>query len=235
MAPSGRHYRGVVRAEGLEPSRGLRPNGFSCQRRLSPPSRGRVRGTLRQVCGLDYTFTMAVRPAGAARLVSTPSPPKSSVGDWLGIAISQGSPNLSSSASPVSRRALKLRLSPMRLPIPPRPRGHLKYKPQVPVRNSFAAIPAALLLRMILMAAASRLVVMFKAHYSSIISTDVLQFLAIWQISASPSDASKCWCGANCKRCAVALRGRLSVAVRGPFSRAACGFCKPELTCYSSF
>jgi len=34
----------------------------------------------------------------------------------------QGSPNLSSSAPPVSRRALKFfRLSPMRLPIPPRP------------------------------------------------------------------------------------------------------------------
>src|SRR4051812_7458427 len=41
---------------------------------------------------------------------------------WLGIAISQGSPTLSSSAPPVSRRALKFfRLSPMRLPIPPRP------------------------------------------------------------------------------------------------------------------
>jgi hypothetical protein len=67
--------RGLVRAEGLEPSRGLRPNGFSYQRRLSSPCRNRVRGTLRQVRGLDYTFTMAVRPAGAARLVSTPSPP----------------------------------------------------------------------------------------------------------------------------------------------------------------
>jgi hypothetical protein len=43
---------------------------------------------------------------------------------WLGIAISQGSPTLSSSAPPVSRRALKFfRLSPMRLPIPPRPHG----------------------------------------------------------------------------------------------------------------
>ena len=65
---------------------------------------------------------------GAARLVSTPSPAEFSVGAWLGIAISQGSPNLSSSALPVSRRALKLRLSPVRLPISPRPHGHLKYK-----------------------------------------------------------------------------------------------------------
>jgi hypothetical protein len=42
---------------------------------------------------------------------------------WLGIAMLQGSPNLSSSASPVSRRALKFLSSPMRLPIPPRPHG----------------------------------------------------------------------------------------------------------------
>ncbi len=39
------------------------------------------------------------------------------------IAISKIPPSLSSSASPVSRRALKLRLSPVRLPIPPRPAG----------------------------------------------------------------------------------------------------------------
>ena len=99
-----------MRAEGLEPSRALRPNGFSCQLRLSPPCRDASLVTLLQVCGLDYTFTMAVRPAGAARLVSTPSPPESSVGAWLGIAILQGSPNLSSSASPVSQRALKFAL-----------------------------------------------------------------------------------------------------------------------------
>jgi len=54
--------------------------------------------------------------AGAARLVSTPSP----VGAWLGIAISQGSPNLSSSTSRVSPRAPNPS-SPLRLPISPRP------------------------------------------------------------------------------------------------------------------
>jgi hypothetical protein len=144
----GSSTKAMVRAEGLEPSRGLRPNGFSYQRRLSSPSRNRVRVTLRQVCGLDYTFTMAVRPAGAARLVSTPSPPVSSVGAWLGIAISQDSPNLSSSASPVSRRAPKLRLSPMRLPIPPRPRGQLKYKAHATLRTSFVAFLATFFLRM---------------------------------------------------------------------------------------
>ena len=46
---------------------------------------------------------------GAARLVSTPSRPDSGRA-WLGIAMLQGSPNLSSSASPVSRRALKYSL-----------------------------------------------------------------------------------------------------------------------------
>jgi hypothetical protein len=52
----------MVRAEGLEPSRGLHPNGFSCHLRLSPPCRDCVMVTLRQVCGLDYPFTMAVWP-----------------------------------------------------------------------------------------------------------------------------------------------------------------------------
>ena len=45
----------------------------------------------------------AKRSLGAARLVSTPSRHRA----WLGIAILQGSPNLSSSTSPVSPRALK--------------------------------------------------------------------------------------------------------------------------------
>jgi hypothetical protein len=58
----------MVRAEGLEPSRALQPNGFSCHLRLSPPPFG--------VCGLDYPFTFAFA-VGAARLVSTPSRPKS--------------------------------------------------------------------------------------------------------------------------------------------------------------
>jgi hypothetical protein len=55
------------------------------------------------------------RGLGAARLVSTPSPFS---GAWLGIATKyfEVSPNLSSSASPVSRRALKFCLSPQRLP-----------------------------------------------------------------------------------------------------------------------
>jgi len=57
----------MVRAEGLEPSQALLPNGFSYQLRLSPPPSG--------VCGLDYPFTFSrlLRGSGAARLVSTPS------------------------------------------------------------------------------------------------------------------------------------------------------------------
>jgi hypothetical protein len=68
--------RTVVRAEGLEPSRALRPNGFSYRPRLSPPQHPVDR--LRQVCGLDYPFATPrnLRGSGAARLVSTPSRPE---------------------------------------------------------------------------------------------------------------------------------------------------------------
>jgi hypothetical protein len=123
----------LVRAEGLEPSRALRPNGFSYHPRLSPPpSCLHVKQAWRLWSGLSlHRSPLAV---GAARLVSTPSRSKTcfakhaSLRAWLGIAISQVSPTLSSSASPVSRRALNFRLSPMRLPIPPRPRGFLHDK-----------------------------------------------------------------------------------------------------------
>ncbi len=75
----------------------------------------------RQVCGLDYPFTLPlkIRGLGAARLVSTPSRLESYSGLGSGLPL-QVSPNLGSSASPVSRRALKFGLSPLRLPIPPR-------------------------------------------------------------------------------------------------------------------
>jgi len=65
---------GVLRAEGLEPSRAVKLNGFSYRLRLSPPGRGILERT-RQVCGLDYPFTVSrkIRGLGAARLVSTPS------------------------------------------------------------------------------------------------------------------------------------------------------------------
>jgi hypothetical protein len=71
----------------------------------------------RPVCGLDYPFTVSrkVRDLGAARLVSTPSRLEFFAGLGSGLPL-QVSPNLSSSASLVSRRALKFRLSPQRLP-----------------------------------------------------------------------------------------------------------------------
>jgi hypothetical protein len=112
-----RERRTMVRAEGVEPSRALRPYGFSYALRLSPPSLKSAWGG-REVRGLDYTFAIhrsRVRGSGAARLVSTPS--RREVPSGLGSGLPfQGSPNLSSSASPVSRRALKLSLSPLRLP-----------------------------------------------------------------------------------------------------------------------
>jgi len=71
----------------------------------------------RQVCGLDYPFTLLRKfwNLGAARLVSTPSRLDyiSGLGSGLPFKVS---PNLSSSASPVSRQALKFSLSPLRMP-----------------------------------------------------------------------------------------------------------------------
>ena len=52
-----RDRRAVVRAEGVEPTRAVKPCGFSCRLRLSPPGRGRLERS-RQVCGLDYPFTV---------------------------------------------------------------------------------------------------------------------------------------------------------------------------------
>jgi len=112
---------GLVRAEGLEPSRTLRSNGFSYPPRLSPPPTAFAMGfgvwTIPSPCpelapGVRYCpSSLYTFPAVSGRA-------------WLGIAMLQGSPNLSSSAPPVSRRALKFfGLSPMRLPISPRPHG----------------------------------------------------------------------------------------------------------------
>ncbi len=98
----------MVRAEGVEPSRA------EAQRIFIPSTafaaRRRRFGAPRPFCGLDYPFTIPrkIRGLGAARLVSTPSRLELSGRAWLGIAISQVSPNLGSSASPVSQRALKL-------------------------------------------------------------------------------------------------------------------------------
>ena len=79
----------------------------------------------RQVCGLDYPFTVPrkIRGLGAARLVSTPSPEEYSFRAWLGIAIS-GFPEFGQfciAGFPGEHSSFLS--SPLRLPIPPRPRG----------------------------------------------------------------------------------------------------------------
>jgi hypothetical protein len=106
----------MVRAEGVEPTRAVKPRGFSCRLRLSPPGRCALE-RFRQVCGLDYPFTIPrkVRGLGAARLVSTPSRLECFSGLGSGLPF-QVSPNLSSSASPVSQASTQASLSPLRLP-----------------------------------------------------------------------------------------------------------------------
>ena len=111
----------LVRAEGLEPSRALRPNGFSY-----PSTAFAAPAFLPQGLGSGLSLhhvpdTFPVFRCCPSSLYTFPAV---SGRAWLGIAMLQGSPTLSSSAPPVSRRALKFfRLSPMRLPIPPRPHG----------------------------------------------------------------------------------------------------------------
>jgi hypothetical protein len=80
-----------------------------------------ARSRIQLVCGLDYTFTLA-----RSRLRCCPSSlytfaPAVRPGRLARDCLLPVSPNLSSSAPSVSRRALN-RLSPLRLPISPRPR-----------------------------------------------------------------------------------------------------------------
>ena len=75
----------------------------------------------RQVCGLDYPFTISrkLRGLGAARLVSTPSRlVLTGLGSGLPFKVS---PNLSSSASPVSQTSTQVFLKSAAYAIPPRP------------------------------------------------------------------------------------------------------------------
>ena len=93
----------------LNPHGPCGPTDFHTRLRLSPPLAflpGFGVWTIPSPCP-EY-----IRSSGAARLVSTPSQPEADFSGraWLGIAMLQGSPNLSSSASPVSRRALKFSL-----------------------------------------------------------------------------------------------------------------------------
>jgi hypothetical protein len=77
----------VVRAEGLEPSRAEAQRIFVPSTAFAALTRA-LEGS-RQVCGLDYPFTLPrkIRGLGAARLVSTPSRMGFGIRAWLGIAI----------------------------------------------------------------------------------------------------------------------------------------------------
>ncbi len=129
--PAQERARRIVRAEGLEPSRAVKLNGFSYRLRLSPPGRG-VSERARQVCGLDYPFTVPRKypglrccpsslytfPAGIFRPGLARDCHPRLRGDKFEV-----SPNLGSSASPVSQASTQVCLSPLRLPVPPHPRG----------------------------------------------------------------------------------------------------------------
>ncbi len=104
----------LVRAEGVEPTQPCGQRIF-LPLRLSPPG-----------CGCFAAFATGLRsglslhrPPESPRLRCCPSSlytfPAGCSGLGSGLPL-QGSPNLSSSASPVSRRALKFCLSPPRLP-----------------------------------------------------------------------------------------------------------------------
>lgn len=75
----------MVRAEGVEPSRAVRPYGFSYRYGFRRPCRARP--GLQSGLSL-HRLPVSFRGLGAARLVSTPSRRKHSVWAWLGIAIS---------------------------------------------------------------------------------------------------------------------------------------------------
>ena len=106
----------------MNPHGPFKPCGFSYRLRLSPPQRDPLQGS-RQVCGLDYPFTVLrkIRRLGAARLVSTPSR-LMCVRAWLGIAV-QGFPEFEQfciAGFPASTQVL---LKSAAYAIPPRPRA----------------------------------------------------------------------------------------------------------------
>jgi hypothetical protein len=101
----------------------LSPADFRAVYGFRRPDVGAFGGS-RQVCGLDYPFTLPrrIRSLGAARLVSTPSRLERLSGFGSGLPF-QGSPNLSSSASPVSQASTQVFLKSAAYAIPPRPRA----------------------------------------------------------------------------------------------------------------
>jgi hypothetical protein len=95
--------------------------------RLSPPARPKA-----AVRGLDYPFTMTgdreritdVRRCPSSLYTFRSEPGGRDGTAWLGITRKKASPNLSSSASPVSRASTRVfGSSPLRLPVSPRPQA----------------------------------------------------------------------------------------------------------------
>src|ERR1035437_6095616 len=98
----------LVRAGGLDPPRALRPNGFSY-----PSTAFAAPAVLQQGLGSGLSLhrvpdVFPVVRCCPSSLYTFPNRKADCSGRaWLGIAMLQGCPTLSSSASPVSRRALK--------------------------------------------------------------------------------------------------------------------------------
>jgi len=107
--------REMVRAVGVEPTRAVKPCGFSYRLRLSPPWRRAVSSRSGLRSGLSL-HPAPERP-GFRRCPSSLYTFLTKIPSRLGSGLPfQVSPILGSSASPVSRRALKFSLSPLRMP-----------------------------------------------------------------------------------------------------------------------
>ena len=106
----------------LNPHGPFKPCGFSYRLRLLPPRRGAFKELTPGLrSGLSLHPPPDFRSLGAARLVSTPSRLISSgLGSGLPFKVS---PNLSSSASPVSQTSTQVFLKSAAYAIPPRPRA----------------------------------------------------------------------------------------------------------------
>ena len=117
-----RHEK-LVRAEGLEPSRTLRSNGFSCHYGFRRP---RLIAARFGVWTIPSPCPKSVSGLGAARLVSTPSQPERRL-LRQGLARDRQVRGFPEFEQFYHRRFpgghSSFRLSPMRLPIPPRPHG----------------------------------------------------------------------------------------------------------------
>ena len=114
-----------MRAVGVEPTRALRPCGFSYRLRLSPltpPRLPRFGGFAVWTIPSPYSATLEVRRCPSSLYTFLKHCFRLGSGSPVKV-----SPNLSSSASPVSRRALKFAFKSSASAIPPRPHGWLQH------------------------------------------------------------------------------------------------------------